>query len=182
MIITLSGVTGCGKSHFKNYLVNKFNFENMIIHTTRNPRVGEKDGVDKFFVSKDQFRKMQQNGEFFASYKFLGEYYGYSKRYLSKNINSVTELHYEWIEDFKKNAMEICSIYIFPIKLELAKKALKERKFEKIEEIKRLKEIDEHIYNINNDKKLLSNFKYRIYNDYTEKTNMKIDDILKGRT
>ena len=182
MIITLSGVTGCGKSYYKNYLVNKFNFENMVIHTTRKPRIDEIDGIDKFFVDKNQFRKLEQDGEFFATYEFLGEYYGYSKKYLSENIHSVTELHYEWIEDFKKNSKDICSIYIFPIKLELAKNALKERNFQKeVEEI-RLKEIDKHFYNINNNKKILSNFDYKIYNDYTPNTDMKIDDILKGRT
>lgn len=41
MIVTLSGVTGTGKSYFKNLIINNMNFENLIIYTTRPIRKGE---------------------------------------------------------------------------------------------------------------------------------------------
>ena len=110
MIVTLSGVTGCGKSYYKNYLVQKLGFENMIIYTTRKPRENEKNGIDKFFVNKDTLNKKQINGEIFTSYNFLDEFYGYGSNYLAKDIKAVTELHYEWVNDFKKKAKQVFSI------------------------------------------------------------------------
>ena len=47
MIVTLSGVTGTGKSFFKNVISQELNFKNLVIVTTRNKRTGEINGVDK---------------------------------------------------------------------------------------------------------------------------------------
>ena len=41
MIVTLSGVTGTGKSFFKNVISQELNFKNLVIVTTRNKRTGE---------------------------------------------------------------------------------------------------------------------------------------------
>ena len=41
MIIALVGVTGIGKSFFKNQIVENLKFKNLVIVTTRNKRDGE---------------------------------------------------------------------------------------------------------------------------------------------
>ena len=51
MIIALVGVTGIGKSFFKNQIVENLKFKNLVIVTTRNKRDGEINGVDKEFVT-----------------------------------------------------------------------------------------------------------------------------------
>ena len=178
MIVTLSGVTGCGKSYYKQYLVNKLGFENMVIYTTRKQRALEKNKIDKFFVNENFLKTKKRTGEIFATYKFLDEYYGYESKYLSRDIRAVTELHYEWIKDFKQKAKDVFSIYIFPIDIQLAKNALIDRHLNKDIQEKRLKEIDEHLYKIRNDKELLKQFDYIVYNDYTEKTDKKMAEII----
>lgn len=180
MIITLSGVSGCGKSHYKNYLIDKMNFENMIIYTTRKCRNTEKSGIDKFFVTKNKFEELKNNGVFFATYTFLQEYYGYSKQHISPNTHCVTEVNYEWIDDFKKKAKEdILSIYIFPEKKEFAKQAIRDRQLDKNVEENCIREVDNHYRIIENEEVWLKKFNYVIYNDYTSKTDKKIDEILK---
>ena len=60
MIVTLSGVTGTGKSFFKNVISKELNFENLVIVTTREKRVGEINGIDKEFVSEEEFTKLRR--------------------------------------------------------------------------------------------------------------------------
>lgn len=166
MIITLSGITGCGKSYYKNLLVHEMNIENMIIYTTREKREGEVEGIDKFFVTKPNFRKLIQNKEIFASYEFLGEYYGYSKKYLQKSCCCVTELHYQWIKDFKQKGKKVFSIYIIPNDIQRAKEEIKKRNLPKKVEELRFKEIEEHIENMESDEELKKQFDFVFYNNY----------------
>ena len=63
MVITLSGVTGSGKSFFKKEIQRILNLDNQIIYTTRPIRKGEKDGVDKFFVTDDEFDKIERDNQ-----------------------------------------------------------------------------------------------------------------------
>lgn len=48
MILGLAGVTGTGKSYFKDRIVEKLGFEKLRIVTTRERRVGEKTMKTKF--------------------------------------------------------------------------------------------------------------------------------------
>ena len=51
MIVTLSGITGTGKSFFKDAISKELGFKNLAIVTTRNKRKNEVDGIDKEFVN-----------------------------------------------------------------------------------------------------------------------------------
>lgn len=170
MIITLSGITGCGKSYYKNLLINKLNMENMVIYTTRKKRNGEMNGKDKYFVTQKEFKDLVDKNEMFAYYEFLGEKYGYSKSYLKQDIYSVTELHYEWIQDFKQKGKQVYSIYIIPRNVEQAKKELKKRNLSQELENLRLLEIDEHIKTMQKNKELKKQFDLVFYNDYNEES------------
>ena len=114
MIIALVGVTGIGKSFFKNQIVENLKFKNLVIVTTRNKRDGEINGVDKEFVTLEQFKKMKENNEIKCDFEFLDNYYAYKKEDLESNENQVTEVHYNRIYDMKKNAKDLFSIYIIP--------------------------------------------------------------------
>lgn len=48
MIVTLSGITGTGKSFFKDLIAQNLDFENLVIITTRKKRRNEINGIDKF--------------------------------------------------------------------------------------------------------------------------------------
>ena len=47
--------------------------------TTRNPREGEKDGVDYFFISKTEFIKRKDEDSFVETTEYNGNFYGCSK-------------------------------------------------------------------------------------------------------
>ena len=62
MIVILSGITGAGKSYLKKHIINKLNFKNIVIVTTRAIRENEVDGIDKHFVSDSEFEKLKAKG------------------------------------------------------------------------------------------------------------------------
>ncbi|WP_373029500.1 guanylate kinase [Sulfurovum sp.] len=78
-ILVLSGPSGAGKSTIINAAsdeIGEYYFS--ISTTTRTPRVGEEDGRDYFFVSKESFEEDIKAGNFLEYAEVHGNYYGTS--------------------------------------------------------------------------------------------------------
>ncbi|MDM5263127.1 guanylate kinase [Sulfurovum sp. XTW-4] len=78
-ILVLSGPSGAGKSTIINAAsdeIGEYYFS--ISTTTRAPRVGEEDGKDYFFVSKESFEEDIKAGNFLEYAEVHGNYYGTS--------------------------------------------------------------------------------------------------------
>ncbi|OCL82988.1 guanylate kinase [Arcobacter porcinus] len=87
-ILIVSGPSGCGKSTllrdvFKNIPNSYFS----ISTTTRAPRDGEVNGVDYFFVSKEEFEKDIKNANFLEYAKVHDNYYGTSLKPVIEALN-----------------------------------------------------------------------------------------------
>lgn len=80
--IVMSGPSGVGKSTILKKMMADFpdSFGFSISHTSRNPREGEKDGVDYHFSNKEQMQAEVDQGLFIESATFGGNMYGTSKR------------------------------------------------------------------------------------------------------
>lgn len=180
MIITLSGVTGVGKSYLKKEIEDKLGIKAQTIVTTRTKREGEQDGVDKKFVTDEEFERLKINKDIVVTFEFLGNKYGYQKKEMESRKNSIVELHYSTIYQFKKEVKNTFSVYMIPKNIELAKQKLKERQLPKEVEKLRLEEIEEHINNFQNNEDLRNQFDYIFYNDYTEKSIQKVIELLKN--
>lgn len=181
MIITLSGITGIGKSFFKNVIVQELDFKNLVIVTTRPKRKNEIDGIDKNFVTDEEFEQLKNNEEILVDFEFLGAKYAYKRTDLESNQNQVTEVHYSTIYDFKKSAKDVFSIYMIPADFERAKLELKKRELPKKVEEKRLQEIEEHIEEFSKNEDLQKQFDYIFINDYTEYSKNKLIQIIKEK-
>jgi guanylate kinase len=181
MIVVLSGITGVGKSYLKKCMIEKMNFKNIVIVTTRAMRKNEVNGIDKFFVTDEQFESMKRSGEISVPFEFLGNKYAYyTKDLTDTSENSITELHYSTIDDFRKSAKNIVAIYLKPVNIEMAKEQLKLRNLPPEVEQQRLKEIEEQAIEIEKNNELKEKFDYIIYNDYTKDTEEKIINIIKA--
>lgn len=71
----LVGKAASGKDYFRKVLENR-GFKYAVSYTTRPPRTGEVEGKDYFFLEKEEFEKMIENGEFYEHVTFNGWYYG----------------------------------------------------------------------------------------------------------
>jgi len=88
-ILIISGPSGCGKSTLlKEVYKNISDYYFSISTTTREPRIGEVNGVDYFFVSKEEFEEDIKNGNFLEYAKVHDNYYGTS---LKPIINALNE-------------------------------------------------------------------------------------------
>ena len=80
-LLVIVGPSGSGrddimKTEEKNH---KGRFLKAVSHTTRAKQEGEQEGVDYYFVTADEFNKMESNGEFVETSEINGEKYGLSK-------------------------------------------------------------------------------------------------------
>jgi len=87
-ILVISGPSGSGKTSLAREvceeLGNKAYFS--ISTTTRPKREGEEDGVDYFFVSKEEFLEDVEKGYFLEWAEVHGNFYGTSKRQIDKAL------------------------------------------------------------------------------------------------
>ena len=152
MIVTISGITGIGKSFFKNVIVQELQFENLVIITTRPKRKNEIDGIDKIFVTDEEFEQLKKRKEILVDFEFLGSKYAYKKLDLASNKNQVTEVNFSTIYVFSNFEKYLFSIYIVPSNIEKAIVELKKRELPKEVEQNRIREINQHIQEIGKQK------------------------------
>ena len=77
MMIVLSSPSGAGKSTLTRMLLKENDNMTMSVSaTTRHARSGEEEGIDYYFVSKDEFVDMIEKQEFLEHAKVFDHYYG----------------------------------------------------------------------------------------------------------
>ena len=84
-MIVLAGASASGKTEVAKELAKKYGITKVITTTTRDMRVGEVNGRDYFFVSKEQFERMIQEGRFVEYTFYNNNLYGSTKDQISSN-------------------------------------------------------------------------------------------------
>ena len=181
-IVTLSGISGIGKSHFKNYiLANKSDFQSLISVTTRKPREKERQGIDKFFYSLENFENEKNQGKLCTVNEVFGNWYAYKKSQIDlcdSGINLITELFYKNVREFKNEFSNTLSVYVLPNDVERTKSELNARKLEKSDLIKRVKDINDELVFFYSNRKL---FDIVITNDYTAKSCLLLQQLIEQK-
>ena len=89
-IVVIAGPSGSGETTFTNELILAYpNFTRAVSATTRKPRPGELDGIDYYFLTKEQFLDYMQDGTI-TEHIFVRErdaYYGSYLPDLQKKID-----------------------------------------------------------------------------------------------
>lgn len=92
-MICLIGKTASGKDTIAKELVNKYGYKRIVTYTTRPIRDGEKEGVNYYYISKDEFLRMIDNDDFaeWKKYKTVdGDwYYGVALKDLDQSKKSI---------------------------------------------------------------------------------------------
>ena len=97
-LLIFSAPSGSGKSTIIRYLLSQgLNIQFSISATSRKPRGEEKNGIEYYFLTPDEFRKKINNGEFLEYEEvYKDNYYGTLKieveRILSENKNVVFDV------------------------------------------------------------------------------------------
>jgi guanylate kinase len=87
LLIVLSGPSGVGKGTVCSALRKRdTDIVYSVSATTRSPRAGEKEGINYFFKSKDEFKKMIEEDQLLEWAEYVGNYYGTPRSYVEEQI------------------------------------------------------------------------------------------------
>ncbi|WP_461243503.1 guanylate kinase [Secundilactobacillus muriivasis] len=165
MLIVLSGPSGVGKGTVRKALFDEpdTDFQYSISMTTRQPRDGERDGVDYFFVSKEQFEENIKNGEMLEYAKYVDNYYGTPLTYVNETLDSgkdvFLEIEVNGAMQVRANCPDAVFVFLTPPDLMELKHRLIGRGTEEIDVINaRIKKAVSEI-------KMMRNYDYAVVND-----------------
>ena len=87
ILIIISGFSGAGKGTLVKKLLQTYdNYALSVSMTTRQPREGEKDGVEYFFRTKEQFEESIARDGLIEYACYCGNYYGTPKAYVEEQL------------------------------------------------------------------------------------------------
>ncbi len=78
-MIVIVGESACGKSSVAKYLMEHYGYKRIVTYTTRQPREGEQDGVDYFYINQQHFKTLEDQGFFAETATYNGWSYGSAK-------------------------------------------------------------------------------------------------------
>ena len=132
-IFVITAPSGAGKTHLINYLKEKVaNLDVCVSHTTRAKRKGEEDERDYFFVSEEEFERIEKvAGGFVEQAIVYGNRYGVSRRQLTKligqNKDILIEVDWQGARAIKREYPQAITIFILPPSLEQLEERLRRR-------------------------------------------------------
>lgn len=119
MLAVISGFSGAGKGTLMKALLEKYdNYSLSVSATTREPRVGEADGREYFFVKEERFKEMIAREELIEYAQYVNHYYGTPKKYvldqMEKRKDVILEIEIQGALKVKKCFPEAILIFVMP--------------------------------------------------------------------
>jgi guanylate kinase len=180
LLIVISGPSGVGKGTVRKALFERegHNLEYSVSMTTRAPRVGETDGKEYYFVSKEEFEKAIKNGNMLEHAKFVNNYYGTPKDKVLEQLEAghevVLEIEVQGALQVKAKMPDAVFIFIAPPSWEALETRLTKRGTEPIEII------NERLAKARNEIMVASSYDYIVINDEIENAVDKIIAIIRA--
>jgi guanylate kinase len=176
--VTIAGPSGGGKSTLCKMLINRYhNVVHSVSNTTRKKREGEQEGVHYFFLGREQFQKIIDDGGMVEWAEVHGNYYGTSRDFLEGAVKQgkivVLDIDVQGVESFKRlYPDETLSVFLLPPSMEVLETRLRSRGTDSNEVIeKRLRNAREEISHA-------SEFDYTIVNNDLDDAFIEFCEIL----
>jgi guanylate kinase len=177
-LIIFSAPSGAGKSSLIKKLIelSESTIELSVSVTTREPRDGEVHGVDYFFISEQEFLKLEKQDSFLESANVHGFHYATLKSFVdektSSGISVILDIDVQGFKQIKQTSQDNVSIFILPPSLEELEQRLFNRGSESSESIK--KRLENALIELRS----VEIFDYVVVNDEFDKTIKILSSIL----
>lgn len=177
ILAVISGPSGSGKGTVCRALLERSPGTHLSISvTTREPRVGEVDGVHYCFVSRDRFREMVSAGDVLEWAEVYGDYYGTPRGpvidLLNRGRDVLLEIDVQGALQVKERLPEAVLIFLCPPSFEELKRRLITRGTDSADKIKRRLEW------ARGELKAVRRYDYVVVNDRVEDAVTKIKAIM----
>ena len=180
-MVVLSSPSGAGKTTLVHKISKLKNFIISISHTTRLPRINEKNGKDYFFVNRLKFKKLIKNKEFLEHARVFNNNYGTSKNFVDQNLkkgkNVLFDIDWQGAEQIKKKKLnyKLLSFFILPP----SKKVLQQRLSNRHKKDKLV--VKERMKQFKRDVKRWKNYNFVVINDNLNKCYKQILKIINAK-
>ena len=145
-VYIVSAPSGSGKTTLLQNLLRAFHdLKFSVSHTTRQPRTGERHGVDYFFTERAKFLEMVDRGEFLEWAEYYGQLYGTSRTWVEEHVTSgsdvILDIDVQGARQVKQRIPEAIAVFILPPSFVELERRLRDRRLESEEAIRRRLEI-----------------------------------------
>lgn len=119
ILVVVSGFSGAGKGTLMKELLKRYDYYALSVSaTTRQPREGEKDGEDYFFVNREYFQQMIEEGRLVEYAQYVNHYYGTPRDYVEKKMaegkDVILEIEIQGALKVKKRFPDALLIFVTP--------------------------------------------------------------------
>ena len=120
ILTVVSGFSGSGKGTIMKELMRRYadRYALSISATTRAPREGERDGIEYFFRTKEQFEQMIKEDALVEYAQYVGNYYGTPRAYVEEQLNAgkdvILEIEIQGALKVKEIMKDVLCIFILP--------------------------------------------------------------------
>ncbi len=137
LLIVVSAPSGCGKTTLlKRVMADLPGLSFSVSHTTREPRLGEEEGKDYYFVTREEFVELgnSPDGGFLEWAEVYGNLYGTARipleRQLSLGDDVILDIDVQGAAQVRDAVVEAITIFIAPPSLEELAARLRNRSTE----------------------------------------------------
>jgi guanylate kinase len=131
-VFIISAPSGSGKSTLTRQLIERVPaLRFSISYTTRKPRGEERDGHEYFFISREEFTRRVQNGEFLEHAEVFGHCYGTHAseldRAASDGVDLVLDIDVQGARQLKERIPGAVSIFVLAPSRQILEQRLRSR-------------------------------------------------------
>ncbi|MFC1567294.1 guanylate kinase [Thermodesulfobacteriota bacterium] len=131
-VFIISAPSGAGKTTLTKAVLDRFiDILYSVSYTTRELRSGEQDGVDYYFITKNNFKKGINNGKWAEWAEVHGNYYGTSAEFIDKNLAAgrdiLLDIDVQGTIQLLERYPDSITIFILPPSFEILRERLESR-------------------------------------------------------
>ena len=131
-LFVVSAPSGAGKTTLISHVLNRFgSLSYSISHTTRQPRKGEIEGKDYFFVSKAAFKEKIESDQMLEWAKVHDNFYGTSRQFVDARLEEgrslLLDIDVQGAAQIMSSDFDPVTIFIMPPSFETLEQRLRQR-------------------------------------------------------
>ncbi len=179
IIIVVSGFSGAGKGTIMRELLKRYdNYSLSISVTTRDPRPGEENGRDYFFISNEEFEKLISENGLIEHAGYVNHYYGTPRKFvedkLSQGKDVILEIEIQGALQIRDQYPDAVLLFVMPPSAEILRNRLVGRGTESLEVI------DERLKRAREESVGIEKYDYIVINDDLDECVGRVHEIIES--